>query len=124
MDPQGGAWGPPCPVCGRAVGDIGAGPCPGCGLPAAGQAAIVVARIGATLTELARDRDALLAGLRAAAPAAHEWAQQTASSPRAAAPPMAAPAPWVPPSPSLRPLRPLRPFRPFRLPARDLPGTG
>jgi predicted amidophosphoribosyltransferase len=71
MDPQGGAWGPPCPVCGRPVGDIGAGQCPRCGLPAAGQAALVVARIGATLTDLARDRDALLASLRAAA-TAHE----------------------------------------------------
>ena len=68
MTAQGGGWVPPCPVCGRPVGDVGAGRCPGCGLPAAGQAAVVVARIGATLTDLARDRDALLATLRAAAP--------------------------------------------------------
>jgi hypothetical protein len=98
MDPQGGAWGPPCPVCGRPVGDIGAGQCPRCGLPAAGQAAVVVARIGATLTDLARDRDALLASLRAAA-TAHEWGQQPAPSPDVAAPPMAAPSPWTPPPP-------------------------
>ena len=68
MTAQEGGWRPPCPVCGRPVDDIGAGTCPGCGLPAAGQAAVVVARIGATLTDLARDRDALLATLRAAAP--------------------------------------------------------
>ena len=54
-------WGPPCPVCGRPTGDIGPGQCPTCGLPAAAQAALVVARIGATLTDIARDRDELVA---------------------------------------------------------------
>src|SRR5687768_13322679 len=98
MNPQGGSWGPPCPVCGRPVGDIGAGQCPGCGLPAAGQAALVVARIGATLTDLARDRDTLLASLRAAAPGAPGW-QQPAPPPGITAPPMAAPAPWAPAPP-------------------------
>src|SRR5687768_10747256 len=70
MQPPTGAWNLPCPVCGRPSGDTGAGPCPQCGLPAVGQAALVVARIGTTLTDLARDRDALLATLRAAAPGA------------------------------------------------------
>ena len=54
-----GLVGPPCAVCGRPTGDIGPGPCPTCGLPAAAQAALVVARIGATLADIARDRDAL-----------------------------------------------------------------
>lgn len=68
MGPGAGAWGPNCPVCGRPTGDVGSGPCPSCGLPAAGHAAHVVARIGTTLIELTRDRDALLSSLRAAAP--------------------------------------------------------
>ncbi len=89
MGPDARAWGLPCPVCGRPTGDVGAGPCPACGLPAAAHAALVVARIGTTLTELARDRDALLASLRAAAPGA-------ARGP-VAAPPQPAPAP--PPAP-------------------------
>ncbi|WP_308123558.1 SCO7613 C-terminal domain-containing membrane protein [Modestobacter marinus] len=67
--------------------------CPVCGLPAAGQAATVVARIGATLHELARDQDALLATLRAAAPGA---APLTAPGPPAATPP-AVPADRAPP---------------------------
>ena len=61
MQPPNGAWSLPCPVCGRPSGDTGTGPCPQCGLPAVAQAALVVARIGTTLTDLARDRDALLA---------------------------------------------------------------
>src|SRR4051812_2668008 len=80
----------PCPVCGTAVTVPGAAPCPRCGLPAAGQAALVVARIGATLTELARDRDALLSSLRAAAP----------GPPMAPVAPLQyAPAPQLPPPP-------------------------
>ena len=63
MSASGGPWGPPCPVCGRPTGDIGAGQCPTCGLPAAAQAALVVARIGATLADIARDRDALVSTL-------------------------------------------------------------
>ena len=98
MNPSGGAWGLPCPVCGRPVGDIGAGPCPTCGLPAAAQAAHVVARIGVTLTELARDRDALLATLRAAAPGAAAPHAATAPPPMAAPlPPPVAPPVWTPP---------------------------
>ena len=70
MNATGGSWGPPCAVCGRPTGDIGPGPCPTCGLPAAAQAALVVARIGATLADIARDRDALVATLRVSAPGA------------------------------------------------------
>src|SRR3954453_6953904 len=88
MNPQGPA-GLPCPVCGPAVPQAGHVRCPRCGLPAAGQAALVVARIGATLTELARDRDALLTTLRAAAHGA-----PPAPGPAPAAPP---PAPATPP---------------------------
>ncbi|MGY1754839.1 DUF2157 domain-containing protein [Blastococcus sp. SYSU D01042] len=83
-----GTWGPGCPVCGRPTGDVGAGPCPACGLPAAAHAALVVARIGSTLTELARDRDALLASLRAAAPG---------RPPVVAAPPPTGSPAWAPP---------------------------
>ncbi|MCO7219016.1 hypothetical protein, partial [Klenkia sp. PcliD-1-E] len=60
-----------CPVCSTPVPDR-AHPgtaCAGCGLPAAGHAGVVVGRIGATLAELHRDRDALLATLRAHATA-------------------------------------------------------
>jgi hypothetical protein len=90
MSPSGRPWGPPCPVCGRPTGDIGAGPCPNCGLPAASQAALVVARIGATLADIARDRDALVATLRAAALGAP-------------VPPPVAPAPVAPPPPGWPP---------------------
>ena len=85
MQPPNGAWSLPCPVCGRPSGDAGPGPCPQCGLPAVGQAALVVARIGTTLTELARDRDALLASLRAAAPGV---AHAPAAPPRPTTPPV------------------------------------
>src|SRR5215211_3753414 len=64
--PRGGGWALPCPVCATPV-TPGPAPCPTCGLPAAGQAASVVARIGATISELTRDRDALLATLRTTA---------------------------------------------------------
>ena len=95
MNPPNGAWSPPCPVCGRPSADAGAGPCRTCGLPAVGQAALVVARIGVTLTELARDRDALVATLRAAAPGA------PAPAPLAppAAPPVQPPVQWAPAPP-------------------------
>ncbi len=84
-----GTWGLGCAVCGRPTGDVGAGPCPSCGLPAAAHAAMVVARIGTTLTELARDRDALLASLRAAAP----------GSPPVVSPPVVPPPVTAPPPP-------------------------
>ncbi|WP_029431839.1 DUF2157 domain-containing protein [Blastococcus sp. URHD0036] len=80
----------PCPVCGRPAGGSGPAPCPGCGLPAVAEAALVVARIGATIGELSRDRDRLLATLRAAAPgpALAPWS-----------PPLPAPFPQAPPPP-------------------------
>ncbi|SOC49884.1 Predicted membrane protein [Blastococcus aggregatus] len=119
MGPDARAWGLPCPVCGRPTGDVGAGPCPACGLPAAAHAALVVARIGTTLGELARDRDALLASLRAAAPgaargpAAAPPQPPTAPPPAPFTPPVAAPPPWVPqgPPPAAAPPAPPRPPR-------------
>jgi len=65
--PTAAPWVLRCPVCSTPVPDR-AHPgtaCAGCGLPAAGHAGVVVGRIGATLAELHRDRDALLATLRA-----------------------------------------------------------
>jgi hypothetical protein len=103
MNPQShGPWALPCPVCGRPVPDSGPGPCPVCGLPAVGQAALVVARIGTTLSELSRDRDALLATLRATAPYSSTGPAVPAPSP-ATAPPR--PLPWGAPLPSERPPR-------------------
>jgi hypothetical protein len=96
MNPHGAPWVPACPVCGRPVGDVGPGRCPSCGLPAAAQAAIVVARIGTTLSDLARDRDELLATLRAAAPGA---VLPVAPPARTSAPQASSPPPWVPPQP-------------------------
>ena len=60
-----------CPVCSTPVppGAPPSAPCPTCGLPAAAHAGLVVGRIGLTLADLHRDRDALLATLRTAAPA-------------------------------------------------------
>ncbi|CAA9236624.1 MAG: hypothetical protein AVDCRST_MAG57-1306, partial [uncultured Blastococcus sp.] len=57
-----------CPVCGRPVEHPAPPACRTCGLPAVGQAASVVTRIGVTLREIAADRDALLAILRTATP--------------------------------------------------------
>src|SRR4051794_2591968 len=100
MNPSGPSWVAACPVCDRPVGDIGSAPCPGCGLPAAGQAALVVARIGTTLSDLARDRDNLLATLRAAAPGIHvPWAAVPNQPSPAPVPPPLPPAPWTPPPP-------------------------
>jgi hypothetical protein len=96
MNPSAGSWAPNCPVCGRPTGDVGPGPCPACGLPAVAQAALVVARIHTTLTELARDRDALVATLRAAAPGA----------PPTTPAPTPAPAPWMPPAAATPPHHP------------------
>ena len=127
MNPHGASWVPPCPVCGRPVGDLGAGPCPSCGLPAAAAAPrVVVARIGTTMTDLARDRDALLATLRAAAPGAPGAA---AGARRAAAPGPPAPPPWPPPpgpcaGPSRRPLAPVpAPRTPAPAPAQPAAGA-
>ncbi|MDP9391931.1 MAG: hypothetical protein M3P89_11230, partial [Actinomycetota bacterium] len=100
MTAQERTWAPPCPVCGRPVRDTGAGPCPACGLPAAAQAALVVARIGATLTDLARDRDALLATLRTAAPGAAAPADVAGSQPQTLPPPRMPLTPPAPPAPA------------------------
>jgi len=141
MHPSSGPPGPACPVCGAPVSGAPSAPCPSCGLPAAGQAGWMVARIGATLDELGRDRDALLATLRAAAPGAAApraaadaaaWAPRPRSAPEppfAAVPqPQVAPTPpasWVPPAPpppappSWPPADPARPAPPPR-PRRQL----
>jgi len=69
----------------------------------------VVARIGVTLADLSRDRDALLATLRAAAPgAAASSAPPPWTPPRAVPPQVAAPPPFAPAAPS-RPRRRLSP---------------
>src|SRR3954453_3816619 len=107
MNPQGPA-GLPCPVCGPAVPQAGHVRCPSCGLPAAAQAALVVARIGTTLTELARDRDALLASLRAAAPGPPPAAAVPVMAP-AAAPVPPPPPPMPPPAGGPPPWSPLPP---------------
>ncbi len=86
-------WGLPCPVCGTPAAPAPA-PCPTCGLPAVGQAATVVARIGATIEEFARERDALVATLRAAAPGPVAPPARPAWAP---VPPPAAPPPAAPP---------------------------
>src|SRR3954471_10337262 len=96
----------PCPVCGTGVPPGYRSPCPACGLPAAGQSALVGARIGAPLTELTRARDALLATLRAAAPGA---SPAPAPVPAYAPPPPSVPAPAVAaPPPAAPPARPPR----------------
>ncbi|WP_369134295.1 DUF2157 domain-containing protein [Modestobacter sp. I12A-02662] len=102
--------------------------CPVCGLPAAGQAATVVARIGATLHELARDRDALLVTLRAAAPGPAaalppavptDWAPPH-PPPARTPPPTPPPPPWTPPAAAPPP----RPHRPRLSPQQVLLGLG
>jgi hypothetical protein len=92
-------WSPPCPTCGLPSAGPGPAPCPSCGLPAVGEAARVVARIGATIDELIRDRERLLATLRTAVPQSQPPA---AAPPRpASAPPLAAPVATVAPPPPL-----------------------
>jgi hypothetical protein len=95
--------GPACPVCGTEVTGLPAAACPSCGLPAAGQAGWVVGRIGATLDQLARDRDELLVTLRAAAPG-RSWAPPPS-------PPPVPPRPMAPPPP-VAPLPPPWPAAP------------
>ncbi|MFQ1003005.1 DUF2157 domain-containing protein [Modestobacter sp. SSW1-42] len=101
----------PCPVCGTPVADSGAAACPACGLPAAGRAAHVVGRITATFGELARDRESLLATLRAAAPGPPAAAPAPVAHPTPAPAPspaaLPAPVPAGPPAPAVRPWHPL-----------------
>ncbi|MGK5113822.1 DUF2157 domain-containing protein [Geodermatophilus sp. CPCC 205506] len=99
--PNGTSWGPPCPVCGRPTDGPGPAPCPSCGLPAAGEAARVVARIGTTINELARDREQLLATLRATA--------RPATPPSTAPPLPTAPPAWPAPPPFPAPPFPAAP---------------
>src|SRR4051812_14353027 len=105
---SGPSWGLPCPVCGRPSAGPGPAPCPSCGLPAVGEAARVVARIGATIDELVRDRDGLLAALRTAA-APPPLVPAPAPAPRVAAP--APPAPPITAAPSPVPVPSGRPPR-------------
>ncbi|MEX5718119.1 SCO7613 C-terminal domain-containing membrane protein [Geodermatophilus maliterrae] len=122
-------WGLPCPVCGTPAAPAPA-PCPTCGLPAVGQAATVVARLGATIEEFARERDALVATLRAAVPGRVVTAAGRASTPPAAArapfppaaPPPVAPPPVAPPPPP--PLAPLPAPRRRISPQQVLLGLG
>ncbi len=101
-------WAPPCPVCGTPAAPAPS-PCPTCGLPAVAQAATVVARLGATIDEFARERDALLGTLRAAARTAAPYAASPPVSPFAAPRPVASPV--APPGPAAPP-PPLAPPRP------------
>ncbi|SNS21970.1 Predicted membrane protein [Geodermatophilus pulveris] len=94
---SGPSWRPSCPVCGRPAAGSGPAPCLSCGLPAVGEAARVVARIGATIEELARDRDRLLVTLRTAAERAPAPAPPPAP---AAAPVRRVAAPALPPAPA------------------------
>ena len=74
---------------------------------------MVVARIGVTLTELARDRDALVATLRAAAPGAPVSAPPAPHRPRRRTGPATGPAAPAPAAPSSgRPRRPPSPGPP------------
>src|SRR4051812_42509859 len=132
---SGPSWGLPCPVCGRPSAGPGPAPCPSCGLPAVGEAARVVARIGATIDELVRDRDRLLATLRtAAAPPTPVPAAAPPTPVPAAAPPLpvpaaapvpgaAAPAPPAPaaPPPPPAPAAPPPPPAPAAAPAPGPP---
>jgi len=120
MNAPSGGWAVTCPVCQRLLWGAAPEPCPSCGLPAAGQAALILTRIGTTLTELSRDRDALLATLRASAPYDPSAQYQPAAPP----PPAAVPAFPVAPVAPVAPAAPAAPnptaWRPGPPPA---PGT-
>ncbi len=117
--PTAAPWVLRCPVCGTPVppGLHPSATCTSCGLPAAAHAGMVVSRIGATLADLHRDRDALVDTLRTAAPGA---VRQTMAPPSPApplpAPPPApappAPAPPVHPQPQVHPQASRQPMAP------------
>lgn len=133
-----------CPTCSAPVqGATGPGPaCTTCGLPAAGNAGLVVARIEATLHEFRADRDRLLESLRSclpappaapvtpATPARPYWVETAGAPPRhAAAPPPTAlvpPGHLAPPPTRAADARPAPPARPRRRlrPQEVLLGTG
>ena len=109
-----GAWDPPCPVCGRPVADPGPGPARRAGCRPPVRPRVVVARIGATLTDLARDRDALLATLRAAAPGQRPRHRRRRAGPAIPERAGSRPGPPVgppPPPPASPPLPPAPPRR-------------
>ncbi|WP_089405646.1 SCO7613 C-terminal domain-containing membrane protein [Geodermatophilus saharensis] len=112
-------WAPPCPVCGTPAVPAPA-PCPTCGLPAVAQAATVVARLGATIDEFARERDALVATLRRAARTAPAPPPAPAHIPVVARVPDAP----VPAPPAPRPVAPPRAPRPRLSPQQVLLGLG
>ncbi|WP_448616600.1 DUF2157 domain-containing protein [Modestobacter sp. URMC 112] len=120
---------PLCPVCGSPVTGAPDAGCPTCGLPAAGRSATVLARIGAVLADLARDRDDLLltlqaaaAGQRTAAAAGQRTAAATGTGPTSAAG-HGAGVPGVPPAPG-RPWGPPVGTLPARLPSPPGPPEG
>lgn len=111
----------PCAVCGTPLPGPAQAPCPRCGLPAAGEASWIVARIGSTITEMTRDRDALLATLRASAPG-----PPPAPVPYATTPPQYSPPPQysLPPQPPLPVQPPSSPGRRRLSPQQVLLGLG
>ena len=129
---SGPSWSPPCPVCGLPSAGPGPAPCPSCGLPAVGEAARVVARIGATIDELVRDRDRLLATLRTATASRPVPAPPVARAATSApAPPVAVPvfpvaSPSAPaPAPAQGPIAERDPVPPRRVsPQQVLLGLG
>jgi len=146
--PTAAPWVLRCPVCATPLGDRThpGTPCRTCGLPAAAHAGLVVGRIGATLAELHRDRDALLATLRGHAtgpaarptgpppahrvgspPQAHPTAPPPAPGPRWAPPatPPSAPVRTAPPGPPVPPVGTRPSARPRRVsPQQVLVGLG
>ncbi|NEM04786.1 hypothetical protein GCU54_01945 [Geodermatophilus normandii] len=108
----------PCPVCGTPAAPAPA-PCATCGLPAVAHAATVVARIGATIDEFSRERDALVTTLRAAAPGPAP-APASAPAPAPTSAPAPAPAYAPPPAWSPAPLPPAAPPAPPSAPRRRL----
>lgn len=114
-------WGLPCPVCGTPAAPAPAS-CATCGLPAVAQAATVVARMGATIDEFARERDALVATLRAAARGA---APAPVPVPTPVPVPVPPPVPtWVLPPAPPPPPRPAAPPRRRLSPQQVLLGLG
>ncbi|GAB3323921.1 hypothetical protein GCM10027451_47820 [Geodermatophilus aquaeductus] len=115
-------WGLPCPVCGTPAAPAPAS-CVTCGLPAVAQAATVVARMGATIDEFARERDALVATLRTAARGAAVPAPVSAPAPPPVPGPPPAPTWGLPPAPPPAP-RPAAPPRRRLSPQQVLLGLG
>ncbi len=114
----------PCPTCATPIlGWSGPGPaCPNCGLPAAGHAGYVVARIDSTLREFRADRDRLMQSMAAVArPGA-----AVAALPAAPIPPTSQmlPPAAIPPMPPMSPPVVAAPRRRRLTPQQMLLGTG